>query len=81
MFNKNFWLAMLPFGLLIVGNDFKNKDHNTAGKDDLFGDLLKLTGEAASAVQESQPDRLHKAIALINKVSGDWLKQNPAPAK
>ena len=67
-------LQFLPLILIKVGNFFKNKDANTTGPDDAFGNILIAAAPAVEAVDEGNEKALRKALKVVRDTIDNYLR-------
>lgn len=66
-------LALLPMILTMVGTSIKNKDDNSTGSDDAFGNVLIAFAPVAAAFQSKDDLKLKKALEAIYVTLGNYL--------
>lgn len=67
-------LGLLPMILLKLGNYFKNKDSNTTGPDDAFGNVLIAAAPAFAAADDGDDNALRKALKVVRDTIDNYLK-------
>lgn len=67
-------LAILPMILTKIGIDFKNKDVNTTGGDDAFGNVLIGMAPAVEAFNSSNENAKKKILAGVRDTIDNYLK-------
>lgn len=66
-------LALLPMILIKVGNYFKNKDANSTGSDDAFGNVLIALAPAVDAMEDNNETAFKKALNAVYITLGNYL--------
>lgn len=69
-------LGLLPMILIKVGNWFKNKDANTTGADDAFGNVLIALAPAVDALDDGNETAFKKALNAVYITLGNYLGKN-----
>ena len=82
------WLKFLPVSMLYsviamlllkLGNVLRNKDSNTTGSDDAFGNVLIAMAPAVAALEVNNETALRKALLTVYTTIGNYLKIEPGP--
>lgn len=66
-------VSFMPFLLMKAGNAFKNKDDNTTGTDDAFGNVLIALAPALEAFNSGNNSAFRKALEVAHKTLGNYL--------
>lgn len=66
-------LSFLPMVLIKLGNYFKNKDDNTVGSDDAFGNVLIALAPAIAAIEGNDARALRKALVIVRDTIDNYL--------
>lgn len=79
--NRAFFLSIISYALVTVGNYFKGKDQNTTGADDLVGDLLVAASPAVEAVLNGdvKGNAVSRSMQIISRITNEYLTANPPP--
>lgn len=66
-------LALLPMILGMVAESIKNKDDNSTGTDDAFGNVLNALAPVVSSFQSKDDLKFKKALEAVYQTLGNYL--------
>lgn len=66
-------LLLLPSLLIRLGNYYKNKDKNSTGADDAFGNVLIAAAPAVQAAADGNENAVKKALKIVRDVIDNYL--------
>ncbi len=69
----NYLFMMLSLSLVQLGNTLKNKDADTKGADDSFGNILLALAPAATAFQDNDENALKKSLRIMRDIINGFL--------
>ncbi|HRJ90080.1 MAG TPA: hypothetical protein PLX39_15490 [Pyrinomonadaceae bacterium] len=67
-------LMFLPAILIKTGNWLRNKDANTTGPDDAFGNVLIAFAPAVSAFETGNENAFKKSLKAVHETLGRYLE-------
>ncbi len=66
-------LGLLPIILIKIGNYFKNRDDNTTGSDDAFGNVLIALAPAVDALDDGNETAFRKGLEVVYRTLKNYL--------
>lgn len=68
-------LALLPMFLIEIGTSIKNKDDNSTGSDDAFGNVLIALAPALSSFGNRNDSKVKQALKAVRDTINNYLNE------